>query len=81
MYTRARVGVIINEPLDSEIQSCSYDIKSEKQEPEHEQDFRFNKPSVKGVNWNSPIKDNSFLFEAGLRNWPSARVVSNYGSY
>ena len=34
-------------------------------------------PSSNGVNWNSPMSDISFLLLAGLRNCPSACVVSN----
>lgn len=35
-------------------------------------------PCSKGVNSNPPIRVSSFLLDAGLRNCPSARVVSNY---
>jgi hypothetical protein len=37
-------------------------------------------PSSNGVNLKSPMWLNSFLFEAGFLNCPSARVVSNYQS-
>src|SRR5260221_11496368 len=45
----------------------------------------YSRASLKGVNLNdsSPLsprdnKESSFLFDAGLRNWPSERLVSNY---